>query len=1133
MRRRTELYIEGHRVDLDDDALVLLNYATADLYNPAVIRNSYSREIRIPGTQVNDDIFGSFFRVDRRLSAAAEPPQRRGLRSSTITWSGNGDVSVSGTGQALVLGSFIYNTDHPDESVTIDGTFRPSVNVITNSGAAYVLGRRVADTYGYGTVLFVQAVGYDTLGNKVAASPSYVLCWWPSLTAAALQTFTGYTPDPLNTTLVAVDDSAVDWTGVGEGSQHSEYRRDDELAISLTAVGLKRVDIVLTGYNFQTNNGNLSAYHEGEAPSFYQKGTTVYVEAKSLAINDATPGGEPDPPDPPDPPIPPDPPAPPSGNYRTAFDPSVRADFSIYADGGNLLMTGYAKLTDVVETGAVHTYALSLYGGLGSFLYNLSQRDDGQRMTLADLDYLGGGESELDFTINASAVRDAWARLTGDTSKPEMWDIINFAPCYNGIPDGEFDADKALARPADVGLPLNGLNPSAGGYTLIQLAERLDEWEARDLRSYLQRPVLSVRALLNALANPDNNGGWAVDISDLTDNWPYLDTWLTRPLLPSLGTYKQITGSSAVTFDSTTVGQRVGTFNVSGVPAGMKATIRMQFDPLLAVSSAAPRLYMYAAAVELGYTWGIATFIQPVAYDSGGNVVTYGDVAVLCHDTDIKSEDLASYVHYTPQGGASLLPTRRDGDYTNAALGVFRGEKAVSLDVTGTDIAYVRIMQTAYVVEWMNYTHVLVAYSGDGTDPCMRAWEDPTDVTSGIVATNASSIGGSGTATWQSPSTLRSGAVITKRMLLSTDGTPADYLLALCKVFGLYIVTDPTRKAVAIMRRAAFYAPGAADVLDLTHRDDKSHEITLRSLTFDARWYDFKLEVVPGAFAKEYKDASGREYGLQRVDTGYEFDADAKDLLQGVVLKGAAATVKSGRFMVQAPVSGGAVIPPAFIIPGNKYTLWDAGGADTELDVPQYVGTVDPLRGLGPYDFYDKAEFREKDGKPVDGADVLLLYNGLGDALRSYPLEITDDVPDMDDVNGKPCWLFSANTTPLRLPYFSRYEINIAGWVVRSLDFGVPGELDIPNITYLGGTTIYAQAWRDYMHDRLDRDNKILRMRVHLDGIQVGPDLLRRFWWWRGSLWVLNSIEYSVTSFDTAACEFIQVRDIANYLTQY
>lgn len=1131
MRRRTELYIVGHRVDLDEDAAVLLNYATADLYNPSVIRNSFSREIRLPGTQVNDDIFGSFFRVDRRLGQPSEPPARR-RRATTISWEGAGDVTVTGTGQPLNLGSFVYAYDTPDESVTIDGTFRPSVNVITNNGAAYVLGRLVSGTHGYGTVLFVQAVGYDTLGNKVAASPSYVLRWWPSLSAAALQAFTGYTPDPLNTALTAVDDSAVAWNGVGDGPLYSEYMREDGLAISLTAVGLKRVDIIVTGYNFQTNNGNLSAYHEGETPSFYERGATIYTPAKSFAVNDVTPGGEPvpDPPGPePEPEIIDD-----GTNYRTDFDPSARADFSLYTDGECLLMTGYAKLTDVVETGGVHEYAITLYGGLGSFIWNLSQRGDGQRMTLADLDYLGGGDAELDFTINASAVRDAWARLTGDTSKPAMWDVINFAPCYNGIPEGDFDADKALARPADVGLDVpTGLRPSPGGYTLIQLAERLDEWEARDLRSYLQRPVLSVRALLNAIANPDNNGGWAVDISDLTDNWPYLDTWLTRPLLPSLGTYKQITGTSAVTFDSTTVGQRVGAFNVSGVPAGMKTTVRMDFTPVLSVSSAKPRLYMYAAAAEPGYTWGIVTFIQPVAYDSGGNVVTYGDVVVLCPDTDIKAEDLAAYVHYTPQGGASLLPTRKDGDYTRLTIGIFRSDRAVTCEVDGADIASVRIMQTAYVVEWMNYTHVLVAYSGDGTDPCQRAWADPADVTSGVIATNATTLHGRGTATWASPSTLRSGAVITKRMLLSTDGTPADYLLALCKVFGLYIVTDTVRKSVAIMRRAAFYAPGASDVLDLTFRDDKSHEITMRSLTFDARWYDFRLDVVPGAFAKEYKETSGRDYGAQRLDTGYAFDADAKDVLGGVVLKGAAATVKSGRFMVKAPVSGGAVIPPAFIIPGNKYTLWDGTGDDSERDVPQYTGTVDPLRGLGPYDFYDKAEFREKDGKPVDGADVLLFYNGMGDTLRSFPLEITDDVPDMEAVNGKPCWLFSANTAPLRLPYFSRYEINIAGWVVRSLDLGVPGELDIPNVTYLSGTTIYAQAWRQYMHDRLDRDNKVLRLRVHLDGIQVGPDLLRRFWWWRGSLWVLSSIEYSVTSFDTAACEFVQVRDIANYITQY
>ena len=46
----------------------------------------------------------------------------------------------------------------------------------------------------------------------------------------------------------------------------------------------------------------------------------------------------------------------------------------------------------------------------------------------------------------------------------------------------------------------------------------------------------------------------------------------------------------------------------------------------------------------------------------------------------------------------------------------------------------------------------------------------------------------------------------------------------------------------------------------------------------------------------------------------------------------------------------------------------------------------------------------------------------------------------------------------------------------------------------------------------------------------MGPQLLRRFFWYDNSLWVLNKItNYSLTTYDPAECEFVQVRNIENY----
>ena len=138
----------------------------------------------------------------------------------------------------------------------------------------------------------------------------------------------------------------------------------------------------------------------------------------------------------------------------------------------------------------------------------------------------------------------------------------------------------------------------------------------------------------------------------------------------------------------------------------------------------------------------------------------------------------------------------------------------------------------------------------------------------------------------------------------------------------------------------------------------------------------------------------------------------------------------------------------------------------------------------------------------------------------------------MTALTGKPCWLLDpGDPDGILIPIFGRYRFAAGGWSIDdSLDFGIPSELGIPDVNYRDGASIYDRLWRSYLHDRFDVNTKVMRCRVDLAGLRVGQDLLRRFWWYGNSLWVLNSISnYSMTTWDTAECEFIQVRDTAAY----
>ena len=219
------------------------------------------------------------------------------------------------------------------------------------------------------------------------------------------------------------------------------------------------------------------------------------------------------------------------------FDPTRKTSWRLYNERSELLDSGYLRLDAVTrKRNAVVDYKVTLFGGLGQFLYGLAYDADGNKRTLAGLDFLGteDPDAEFDFTLNAASVRAAWQRIAAATGAPsQMWDVVNFAPCYNGRPSGAFDANKGLMNVITTGLDPDGTG-TIGGVALVTLAKDYTEWQAKDLRSYLQRPVVRLRSIIEAVCNPDNNGGWTVDLdpaffSASNDYWQ--KTWLTLPLV--------------------------------------------------------------------------------------------------------------------------------------------------------------------------------------------------------------------------------------------------------------------------------------------------------------------------------------------------------------------------------------------------------------------------------------------------------------------------------------------------------------------------------------------------------------------------------------------------------------------------
>lgn len=850
----------------------------------------------------------------------------------------------------------------------------------------------------------------------------------------------------------------------------------------------------------------------------------------------------------------------------SGFNALSRTPFTIFSDTGEILKSGYLKLDQVSsKRGLVQGYKVSLYGGLGSFLYALSYDANGDKLSLADLSYLDGGPTELDFTITAANVQAAWTRVSGDIPEEynSKWDVINFAPAYNGIPEGDFDANKGIAVASSLGL---STSETEGGKTytpngsnvLINLAQKHTEWDVKDLRCYLQRPVLSMRAFLVAVGKWAAENGYTFDYSGVPVE-QYRTLWKTLPMLPSLGSFKQGTGDLTFTYYSsykTTSGAVLDSYaKINGVQANMEvqASLNSCMLAFTAADSSANPAYLksrfHPSYTRDEYGWHTIIFVQLLGY-SGSTLVAASQVNALADDEMVSiygtPERLAEAAGFTPVSDQGYAASIQQTNYlflaSNASLGYFNYVYIPRMEVRGGAFSTLRLAVKTYTF-YGQYRFVMLGYGDPGhyepfnplstADMGMKpnVWTSPSSSTA-KQATGAGWASPSAAASYRTSSQLRSGALIEKAKLLSSKHSPADYLLSLGVQFGWVFHYDEVDKKFTILTRNSFFDTGLG-VIDLTERVDTSREIVITPSYAGARIYEFSPEMAMGHFAEEYASIYGVNYGIQRVDTGYQFDGSPENLLAKSAFRAAATILESGPYWNHI-TDNGYRLPSVFLDKGNTYTMWAPDGTNKQFDIPcpSSSATIEYINDYG-HDGYDfefawKLDLHDADGKGLDGEDILVYYSGYD---RYDHFRLTDDSAAMLAINnGKPCWNLNVNSSYIRIANFHRYDTDTEWGVEASLDFGTPREVDLPSVNFFDNSSGYIRAWAAFIRDRYNRDTKVMKCRVFFRGLQVNQDLLRRFFYYQGSYWVLNKItNYSLTTWDPVECEFIQVQEMSNY----
>lgn len=795
------------------------------------------------------------------------------------------------------------------------------------------------------------------------------------------------------------------------------------------------------------------------------------------------------------------------------FDPTRKTSFTIYNEVNEILESGYVKVDKITRKRNTMEYSITLYGGLGAFFYALSYDEEGNKRTLASLKFTGedADENELDFTITKNSVLTAWRRLNGARTS-ELWDIISFAPCYNGLPGGDFDANKALVKPSNCGLSVPSGYSTTNGYVLATLAREYTDIETHDLRSYLQRPVIKVSKVLDAICQSYNNGGYEVEIDPSfksNDNPYYSKTWLTLPIINTLNAQVRGGGGSLMPKDT---GASIEIPN--GGNTSTTYQISFSFAPVVhTIGTPNTNLYLYTHWEETeGETYNEQHYLNYLTYtlkvyDRNDNVL----------------ETIVKRVSSANPGGS--VPNIDVVGYFDQ-LGNWVGDN-VTFESNHQGIHHVTLTRTITAKSWGS-----IEYEEDTTLiwKSLHSYTDYMRVTGyGLSASTDENF-----YKYSTSDVARSGVNISKSMLLSSDKTPCDYLLSLCKMFGLLFQFDKGTRKVTILKKSTFYND---EVIDLTNRINEDEDIPIVPFVFDSKWYDFGLET-EGEFSTYYNSIYSIPYGRQRVNTGFEFNSDSKDLLDGIALTGACEVLEKSSCYVDI-TDGSNFIPSVFVDSGGKYSLKKSDGTmeDKDIPLPSTNATRNWWNSNHGNDFMSKIQLHNKDNSANENRDTLVFFTGMKNLTGvTTRLAVTDDNATMMSLNeGVPCWILDnqlddANSLVQYLPVFSRYWKDNNGDITSSLDFGTPKEVAIPNINLTEDSSMYAKFWKRYISDRYDNDSRVLTCKVNLMGLQVNEALFRKFYYFDSAIWSLNKIvNHSLTTWDDTTCEFVKVQDKENY----
>ena len=843
------------------------------------------------------------------------------------------------------------------------------------------------------------------------------------------------------------------------------------------------------------------------------------------------------------------------------FSPINRVEASLYQNG-DILLQGYIQLNSISRIKNTVSYDISLYSSECDFFQNLKIKPDGTTRTLADLRwFIKSGntvlpeDQEFNFRINKDIVSSAYLK-EWDDDNDQLLDFLTFIPSYNGLYE-DFDNQSVLINTnGDSIFPkeytVDGQTyTTQNGYLLGKLNKDYTEWETRDLRSYKQRPAIKLNKLIKTIIRKENSGyDVELDPEFFNNSNPYwTDSFVMLPLLGTnnqsndenkvTGTLTKGTGSWVLNVNNSNIeGNIVNSLaDVSQYPYNANTQVNLDISLSLTANSSASDLYVSTAIYptpQYSTRWGSIVY-QLVAYNESNEIIGYSPVYNF---TNYMRKGL-----YNPRNSSQYREIVPGSSITNIAGRFHKNGSSYYFieDETNSNTFRIELTTTkqASTVKLVLYQQWVRSKDYEAGEVYTKSYfyeNDPFTKINGTSVTQSFASSDAVSVNWYS--NIVSGSLIDKNLLLRNDKSCCDYLLSFTKLFGLYFVTDSIAKKIKILSRRSFFT---GEVVDIEDKIDYSKDMTITPILFDKKYYRMKFEFPETKSFKKYKSLYDQTYGQKRLDTGYNFNSEINDLYENNIYQGSIPVLGTSKYYRNFYNKSNDYIP-SYLIDNMEVSYYkDSESAENTLYGVNFYDHYTEFNNIPGNDIFAKQEFCTEDNQLQDITNSLVFYNGRIGLIdsKNAPVRywVTDDLIEMGTLNdNQNCWLYPGNgfdasgkeiaVRLYELPQYISLQTDGSDNVVSSFDLGLPKETFL-TAKYSEDKTLYNQYWKSFYNDQLNVNTRKINCFMKLDF--ANQEMLRKFYWFQNSYWILNKIDYSPTNNQTTSVEFIKVFDKDNY----